>query len=256
MKAQLISQLESFDKLSLSDLDGVKLQNRCDTKFTFHISKLPQFLDLIKSDYGVLSINDQSLMDYHSLYYDTSDFDFYLNHHNKRRNRVKIRYRKYVVSDLTFFEIKYKNNKGRTVKKRVKVDDIEESFSGEAAIHYETERNLSKALSQVDQELKPSIWVNFSRITLADSSFQERATIDLNLHYKKDDKIIHCDNLVIAELKQPMFSRQSKFIRALNQLHINPMRISKYCYGMKQMYPDLKSNNFKSKFNRINKLSA
>jgi len=252
----ITSQLKAFNKLSLVDLVAVKLQNRCDTKFAFHISKLPAFLDLIKESYGVLSINDESLMDYESLYYDTANFDFYLNHHNKRRNRVKIRYRKYVISDLTFFEIKYKNNKGRTVKRRVKVPDIEQSFSGDAAKHYAEEHQFSPILKQQVEKLEPSIWVNFSRMTLADHDFKERATIDVGLHYKMGDRTIHCDNLVIAELKQSSFSRGSQFLNALHELHINPMRLSKYCYGMQKMYPHLKFNNFKMKFNKINKLSA
>lgn len=248
--ASIIDQLSSFNTLSLADLDTVKLQNRCDTKFTFHRSKLASFLDLIKDSYAALSIDSQILMDYESLYYDTPDFNLYLNHHNQRRNRFKVRYRKYVVSDLTYFEIKRKNNKGRTVKRRVKVPDIENAISGKALAHYE------KEFEGIRPFLKPSLWVNFSRMTLADQSFKERATIDVGLHYIQGDRTIRCDDLVIAELKQPMFSRISGFMGALNDLHISPLRISKYCYGMQKMYPDLKYNNFKQKFSKINKLSA
>lgn len=195
-------------------------------------------------------------MGYESLYYDTPNFDFYLRHHNKRRNRFKLRYRKYMVSDLTFFEIKVKNNKGRTVKRRVKVADIEEEITGDAKKHYSDERKLSRILNEPLENLEPSIWVNFSRITLADNNFKERATIDVGLHYVMNGKTIRCDNLVIAELKQEMFSRESKFMGALHELRIYPLRISKYCYGMQKMYPYLKYNNFKPKFNKVNRLSA
>ena len=253
----LIAQLDNFSKLSLADLDAVKFQNSCDTKFTFHRSKLASFLESIKDSYSVLSIDNKVLMDYESLYYDTPDFDLYLRHHNKRRNRFKLRYRKYVVSDLTFFEIKVKNNKGRTVKRRVTVSDIEQKgISGRAETHYQNESAKSQILNEALENLQASLWVNFSRITLADKDFNERATIDVNLHYKMGDKKIVCADLVIAELKQEAFSRTSGFMRALNDLHINPLRISKYCFGMKKMYPHLKHNNFKPKFSKIDRLSA
>lgn len=253
---QLLDQLRAFKKLSLADLDTVKLQNRRDTKFAFHISKLPSFLELIKDSYGVLSINDQCLMDYQSLYYDTPNFDLYLKHHNKRRNRFKIRYRKYLVSDLTFFEIKLKNNKGRTVKRRIKVRDIEEAITGDAKDHFTEESKVTASLNEPIENLQPSLWVNFSRLTFADHLFKERATLDIGLHYVQDGKTIRCDDLVIAELKQEAFSRESLFMRALHELHIAPLRVSKYCYGMQKMYPRLKFNNFKRKFLMINKLSA
>ena len=40
------------------------------------------------------------------LYYDTEDRKFYLDHHNQRVNRNKIRFREYEGSNLTFLEIK------------------------------------------------------------------------------------------------------------------------------------------------------
>ena len=41
-------------------------------------------------------------------------------HQNKKLNRYKIRQREYLISDISFFEIKFKSNKGRTIKKRIK----------------------------------------------------------------------------------------------------------------------------------------
>ena len=43
--------------------------------------------------------------------------NFFLDHHNRRVNRNKIRFREYVGSNLTFLEVKTKNNKGKTIKK-------------------------------------------------------------------------------------------------------------------------------------------
>ena len=57
-------------------------------------------------------------------HYDTDDRKFYLDHHNQRVNRNKVRFREYEGSKLTYLEIKHKNNKGKTIKKRTKVNNI------------------------------------------------------------------------------------------------------------------------------------
>ena len=105
-------------------MDDVKLMSRTDTKFAFQASKLPLLMEKMIPFYRVLNINDQLIHDYKSLYFDTDQRKFYLDHHNGRVNRNKIRFREYVGSSLTFLEIKRKNNKGRTIKKRIKVDEI------------------------------------------------------------------------------------------------------------------------------------
>jgi hypothetical protein len=105
-------------------MDDVKLMSRTDTKFAFKANKMPLLLKKLLPFYRVLAIDGKLIHDYKSLYYDTDDRKFYLDHHNGRVNRNKIRFREYVGSKLTFLEIKLKNNKGKTIKKRMKVDAI------------------------------------------------------------------------------------------------------------------------------------
>ena len=78
-------------------MDGVKLMNRTDTKFAFKAAKLPLLLNNMQSFYRVLEIDGELIHDYKSLYYDTEDRKFYLDHHNRRVNRHKIRFREYSV---------------------------------------------------------------------------------------------------------------------------------------------------------------
>ncbi|MBK6987513.1 MAG: VTC domain-containing protein [Bacteroidetes bacterium] len=104
--------LSAFDPISLKQMDGVSLQDRLDTKFMFKDSLLPALLERMKENYFVLEIKGKRYNHYETLYFDTSDFGLYLRHHNGRVNRYKFRSRRYVESDLNFFEIKFKNNKG------------------------------------------------------------------------------------------------------------------------------------------------
>ena len=123
--------ISDFSPISLSEMDGVKLMSRTDTKFAFSVNKLPVLLKRIKPFYRMLHIDGETVHQYKSLYYDTNDLKFYLDHHNQRVNRNKIRFREYVGSGISFLEIKLKNNKKKTIKKRMKVDYISEELTTE-----------------------------------------------------------------------------------------------------------------------------
>ena len=110
--------IKDFEPITLDEMDGVKLMSRTDTKFAFSSSKLPQLLSSMLPFYRILNINNKLIHDYKSLYYDTSENKFYLDHHNNRDTRKKIRLREYVDSGLVFLEIKTKNNKRKTIKKK------------------------------------------------------------------------------------------------------------------------------------------
>jgi len=100
--------LQNFQPISLSEMDEVKLMNRTDTKFVLNRTLFNEVLPQLTSSYRVLEISDQRLSSYRTLYFDTSGFDLFLDHHNGKGNRFKVRIRKYVESNLFFLEIKNK----------------------------------------------------------------------------------------------------------------------------------------------------
>ena len=102
----LIKHLDSFDPISLSEMDEVTLMNRADTKFVFSIATLLKVIPKLSNHYRVLEIKGVRLSAYQSLYFDTDDFQFYHQHHNGKTNRNKVRYREYIDSDLSFLEVK------------------------------------------------------------------------------------------------------------------------------------------------------
>ena len=61
-------------------MDGVKLMNRTDTKFAFHINKLESLLAKMREFYKVLEVNKERIQSYNSLYFDTNDRKFYIDH--------------------------------------------------------------------------------------------------------------------------------------------------------------------------------
>ena len=88
-----IENLQNFSPITLAEMDGVKLMNRTDTKFVFKRAQLSDFLNLLKEQYRVLSVNGNLISSYKTLYFDTADFDFFRDHHNGKGNRFKVRIR-------------------------------------------------------------------------------------------------------------------------------------------------------------------
>tara|TARA_B100000242_G_C43008262_1_gene468688 strand:+ start:111 stop:857 length:747 start_codon:yes stop_codon:yes gene_type:complete len=239
--------ISDFEHISLAQMDGVKLMNRTDTKYTFSYSKLNLLLKKMQPFYKILEINNQLIHSYKSLYYDTEDRKFYLDHHNNRVNRNKVRFREYVGSNLTFLEIKLKNNKGRTIKKRMKVDSIVKQLSAEH------KQYINKVVgSEINLLAQQNI--NFDRITFVHKKNKERLTIDLDLTFQNDLNKGDLKKIVIAEVKQERMSRSSDFIRIAKELSILPMRLSKYCMSTLELNPEIKSNRFKKKQLYINKI--
>ncbi len=174
MQEQVLHSLNQFDPITLEEMDGVKLMDRTDTKFTFNINELPGILEEAKIYYKVLNVEGNRISRYKTLYFDTQDFDLYNEHHSGKLNRYKIRHRTYVESNLGFLEVKFKNNKGRTLKTRIKEVEVPELNTGKAF------EFLKKMLPFDPLILLPRIWINYSRITLVNKTSAERLTLPVS----------------------------------------------------------------------------
>lgn len=239
--------IKDFDPITLDEMDEVKLMSRTDTKFAFSSSKLPDLLLRMLPFYRILNINNKLIHDYKSLYFDTSENKFYLDHHNNRVNRNKIRFREYVDSGLVFLEIKTKNNKGKTIKKRMKVNNISDKLT------VDQQDYINKIIgNKIAVEQKQ--WINFYRMTFVHKIQKERLTIDVDLTFSENDKKGDLKSIIIGEVKQERMSRNSDFMRIAKDLNILPIRISKYCMSTLSLNPNLKSNRFKQKALFIEKL--
>lgn len=240
--------IAAFQPITLAEMDSVKLMDRTDTKFVFHIQDLDAILAEISDKYRALEVEGARWSPYETLYYDTPSLELYLRHHNQKMNRYKIRYRKYVNSNLHFFEIKFKNNKGRTVKKRIKEERIETEIKNNA------QQLLESITGFKANELKPILFVNCSRATLVNNELGERLTLDVKLQFKKNGLELNYEPLVIAELKQNKVNIQSPFYRLMKHYRFRSSSMSKYCFGVTQIFPEVKKNNFKPKILTLNRI--
>jgi hypothetical protein len=243
----IIEILNEFEKISLADLNSDALMDRTDTKFATSIDKLPLLLKKLSSYYKILSIDNDFRVLYETLYYDTQGFDMYLNHHNGVLNRFKVRERTYLNANKCFLEVKFKSNKGRTIKERIKRTEPISDF-------LETEKIfIEEKIPYLANSLQPSVLVNYSRITLVDKDLNEKITIDSDLLFSNKEAKYKLNNLVIVEVKQ--YSRSKTLVMsALKGLKIKPVSFSKYCLGVNYLYPKVKRNNFKEKLVTLNKI--
>ncbi|MEO8146379.1 MAG: VTC domain-containing protein [Bacteroidia bacterium] len=242
------SILDQFTPISLKEMDAAALQDRMDRKFAFHISKLEEILTALTPFYKILEVNGVRLNRYESYYFDDDNYSFYRMHHNTHGNRLKVRFRRYADSDLNYFEVKIKTNKDRTIKKRIKSDNIEKSLLGDSKNFYELQTNRGS------DGLEQKIRIDYTRITLVRNDLAERATFDLFLTYKSGDKTKSFSDLVIAEVKQSKIDNSSPVTKMLKSLHITEKSLSKYCIGIYELHDAVKKNNFKPQRHIINKI--
>ena len=239
--------LNTFDTISLEEMSRVKLLDRMDKKYMLHADQLSEMLLLLKNEYFVLEIAQKKFASYETTYFDTADYEMYTKHHNGKLNRYKVRFRTYADSNLNFFEVKFKTNKGRTKKSRVQLPDNKHCIEGDA------EKLLLRKTNYTATMLSPVLEVKYSRITLVNSNMTERITIDFGLNYNHNNKLFDVPNLIIAEVKQEK-TATSAFTALMQEKRIKTVSLSKYCLGITSTVENVKHNNFKSKIRYVNQL--
>lgn len=238
----LQEQLKQFQTINLSEMGKVHLLNRRDTKHLFSLDRLEALLLQLTTGYRILKVGGNRIPSYKTVYYDTPDFEMYLQHQNSRVNRNKIRTRTYLNSNITYIEVKFKNNQGHTLKKRARVDKARiPDF-------------IAKHTPYRFADLEKKVTVFYSRMTLVDLSLTERITIDIDLKYRIEKSTYLFPGLVILELKQNRLQRKSDINRVLRDLRIFPAKLSKYCFGIALHYIDIKKNRYKCKIREINSI--
>ena len=245
--------LSAMDPISLSEMSGIKLMNRIDTKFVASKRQLIDMLHLVKEKYFVQEINSDRISPYRTTYFDTDNYVQYMQHHNRHATRTKVRVRTYLSSgDLTFLEVKKKNNHARTKKKRIQVESLETAKQAAGASELVWKRTQLHL-----EDMHPIVQNHFNRITLVNKGKTERLTIDFNVSFHNFETGLDRDtgNIVIIELKRDgnIFSPIKDILR---DLHIHPTGFSKCCIGMAMTDPQLKQNNFKQKLRLLKKINA
>ena len=236
--------ISKFQPISLSEMGGIRLMNRSDTKIVTSIDKLMQLLQMAGDEYRVQEIDGKRNMSYATIYYDSKDYAFYNAHHDGHAGRQKVRVRSYVDSHLSFLEVKTKDNHGKTYKNRISADDAS------------AQEFLKQVLHLDPQLLEQKLENSFHRITLVNRAMTERLTIDTDLSFQNLTTGMKCSlpRLAIIELKRDGL-QPSPILPMLRELRIHPGGFSKYCIGEALTNPSLRTNRLKPRLQKLKKIS-
>lgn len=246
----LRTQLAHYHPIHLDEMESVALLKRVEVKYVLPRTVLPAILDRLRTNYNVLEVAGNRLNRYRTLYFDTDDFAMYRRHHMGAADRFKVRSRTYVDSESSFLEVKHKTNKKRVIKRRIQTPKLVATLDKNAAGF------VDSTCPYHAEVMQPRLWNSYQRITLVNTEYKERVTLDIDLHFGWSGRDVGLPRVVVAEVKQERFSQASDFIRLMHQYHIRSTGFSKYCIGASLLYPQLKQNRFKKKHRLLAKLAA
>ena len=240
--------LDCFEPISLAQMGAAALMNRIETKYVMSLAQLPTVLTALVDDYWVLQAEGVRLNRYGTLCFDTQSLDLYASHHMGRSKRYKVRSRWYLDSGITFLEVKRKTNKGRTIKDRIRTEALLTQLTPEA------NQFVDSLAPFGTRPLQPTLWNDFSRITLVSKCRPERVTFDVHLRCWAGDSRVSLAGMVVVEVKQESVGRDSELIAQMRALRIRPTPFSKYCIGTVMLHPGVKHNRFKPVLRQVDNI--
>jgi len=169
---------------------------------------------------------------------------------------MKVRVRRYVEAGLCFLEVKLKDKRGITVKKRMPYDAAKAGQLDDAAMAHV--RHCHEALygKPFDRELEPVLRMRYRRATLVAREGGERMTIDSDIRFLAgDDGFGPPPGVFILETKSAHGHGLADTI--LRRHHQHPTNgCSKYCVGMSVTGAVQKFNRFRPALRKLGALAA
>ncbi|WP_430816470.1 polyphosphate polymerase domain-containing protein [Carboxylicivirga sp. RSCT41] len=240
--------LNLFRSVSLQEMQDAALMDRVDTKFVASVGLMTGILTDLVECYKVLEIDGEREFLYRTNYFDTTGYDMYEAHQNGKLNRYKVRQREYVSSGLHFLEVKFKNNKRRTIKKRIERND--NTCFSHPELDFINENTPYKS-----EELELKLSNSFHRITLV--GIHERVTIDFGLSFTDNNGFKESfHHIAIIELKQLKYSPTTVAMNTLRKYKVKPQSFSKYCLGAASFNDTIKANRMKPKLELLHKIAS
>jgi VTC domain len=248
---------QQFQAISLDDLNyGSAMLTRLDNKYLVHHQVLQAALQDFAKHFDILEINKNRLFTYESCYFDDANLRCYFDHHQGRRQRIKIRTRKYVESDLCFVEIKLKNSRGITIKKRLAYPVNQFGELNSTALAYIDEQHFELYGRGFSNVLQPTLRMSYERATLVAKQGGERVTIDRQIRFNHESQTYATnDDIVVIETKSKNGNGIADAL--LRKLHQHPSnKCSKYCVGMCITQQVNRFNNFMPTLRKLGALPA
>ena len=238
-----------FDLAPAALIEARSLQRRVDRKYLLGANNLDGLLARLRQSHRVLRAGQQVWARYESLYFDTPDRMLYHAHRCGRRPRYKVRIRHHIDRELSFLEIKRKENSGRTVKHRLALPYAQTDLGSRERTFIESHTPLHGT------SVFPRVSISFRRLTLLGSDINERVSLDRDLTVVAGTRAEQLAGIVIAEVKQSRYVSHAGAAAAFRGLNVREEALSKYCLATILVAP-VRANIFKPALRAVERLSA
>ncbi|WP_347267714.1 polyphosphate polymerase domain-containing protein [Paracoccus sp. (in: a-proteobacteria)] len=256
MDPRIAASLGQFDGISLEALNAkAAMLERLDQKYIIPAAGLHLALAEFRALFDVLEIDGRRAFTYATRYFDDAERRAYYDHHQGRRKRCKVRVRQYLDAGFSYLEVKLKDKRDVTVKKRLRLDAPLEELDA-ACTGFIDRCHTELYGTPLARDLTPVIGMRYQRVTLVAKQGGERMTIDSGIDFAQNGhKRAVSPGLFIVETKSARGNGAADAI--LRRLHLHPTkRCSKYCIGMAALGQVARMNRFLPALRRLSLLGA
>lgn len=246
-----------FRPIGLEALNAkAAMLERLDQKYVVRAAALRPILPELAQQFDVLEIDGRRCFTYETCYFDDPERRSFHDHHQGRRQRMKVRVRRYVDAGLCFVEVKLKDRRGSTVKKRMPYDPDKYAHLDEAALAHVQRAWEAQYGRPFDRMLEPALRMRYQRVTLVAREGGERMTIDTDIRFfGSGDERGTDDDVFILETKSAHGHGLADAV--LRRHHLHPTSgCSKYCVGMSVTGAVDRFNRFRPALRKLGALEA
>jgi hypothetical protein len=251
MDHRIAHSLAGFGTISLDGLNAkAAMLERLDNKYIVPADRLLPAFERFGELFDVLEIGGKRAFTYATDYFDDDAAQAYHDHHQGRRKRCKVRIRHYVDAGFSYLEVKLKDLRDATVKKRLKLPRPTGGLCAESLAFIDA-CHAEMYGAPLGRRLMPVIGMEYERITLVAREGGERMTIDTRMAFRAANaERDAAPDVFILETKSARGNGiADKILRAE---HLHPTKnCSKYCVGMAALGLVSRHNRFLPALRRL-----
>ncbi|TGD60723.1 polyphosphate polymerase domain-containing protein [Tabrizicola sp. WMC-M-20] len=244
MDQRIAQSLSKFSAISLDGLNSkAAMLERLDNKYIVPADRLLPAFAQFEALFDVLEIGGKRAFTYATNYFDDLESHAYHDHHQGRRKRCKVRIRNYVDAGFSYLEVKLKDVRDATVKKRLKLAQPSHDLDNESLAFIDACHDEMYG-TPLGRKLQMVIGMEYERITLVAREGGERMTIDTRLAFRAANAERQAaPDMFILETKSAKGNGIADKI--LRSEHLHPTKsVSKYCVGMATLGLVTRHNRF------------
>jgi hypothetical protein len=251
MDIRVAQSLSNFGTISLEGLNSkAAMLERLDNKYIVSADRLLPAFERFADLFDVLEIRGKRAFTYATEYFDDADSHAYHDHHQGRRKRCKVRIRNYVDAGFSYLEVKLKDTRDATVKKRLKLAQPSCGLSDESLAFIDA-CHIDMYGTPLGRDLMRVLGMEYERITLVAREGGERMTIDTRMAFRaaNAEREAAADMFILETKSAKGNGIADKILRAE---HLHPTKsCSKYCIGMAALGLVSRHNRFLPALRRL-----